>query len=38
MDKNIIKKHLTQTFVNEAKNEAKGKEKTPMVLKISIRI
>jgi hypothetical protein len=29
MDKNIIKKHLTQTFVNEAKNEAKGKEQTP---------
>ena len=29
MDKNIIKKHLTQTFVNEAKNEAKSKERTP---------
>jgi len=29
MDKNIIKKHLTQKFVNEAKNEAEGKKNTP---------
>ena len=29
MDKNIIKKHLTKTFVNEAKNEAEGEKNTP---------